>query len=72
MLGSEYGDDTQKVDRVANVGSDVSQILLLRGTDSIVCEKHEEVVARQAPERVMQIDPRRHAVLGSQVGARRS
>jgi len=59
MLCREKRRDTRPWDILAEIGHEVAQVIFFLCTDGAVSEKHERVLPRQAPDRVVRVESTR-------------
>jgi hypothetical protein len=72
MFGRQERHHVRSRHGAAEIADEMPQVVFLLQPDGAVGQKHERLVARQAADRVIRIDPRVHAFRGLQFRAGRT
>jgi hypothetical protein len=72
VLTRQNGHDPAAIHIAFDVRTHVRQVLFLGGPNRVVCEKDEQLVPREAAERMVKIDPLGHPGLRAEIAAGRA
>ena len=72
VLRGQERHDARSIDVLPEVGDEVPEVVLLLRPDGAVGQADERVATGQGADRVIGVDPRAHAGVGVELGARRT